>query len=241
VRKRRLERGPVLAPERRDRVVIRVLIGGDKPHADVAIGRPLQTARGENTVRIAINQQRQHHPRMIPRLARAAVVDLERPARLDLNASSLTRSTAAITKCARSSSATQSFRSGGGRNRCSRLKSLKLAMDSVYTDLRKSDRLLVKALARGIMWYDDLTSGRATSLRQIAANEGVTERYVSKLIRFALLAPDLVERCLEVGPDLPMTAADINENVQLPASWARQRERGKRPNQAQSITRYSPR
>ena len=62
-------------------------VGGDKAHADVAIGRPLDPPRGEDAVGIAVDQQRQHQPRVILRLAASPLRHLERPQRHPLNGS----------------------------------------------------------------------------------------------------------------------------------------------------------
>ena len=65
----RLERSFVGAAEDGDRIVIGVQVGGDEPHRDVAVGRPLDPAGRKDAVGVAVNQQRQHQPGMILRLA----------------------------------------------------------------------------------------------------------------------------------------------------------------------------
>lgn len=60
-------------------------VSADEAHADVAMGRALDPARGENPVGVGIDQQRQHHRRMILRAARAPVVYPERRKRNPLD------------------------------------------------------------------------------------------------------------------------------------------------------------
>ena len=48
-------------------------------------------------------------------------------------------------------------------------------------------------MARGHAWFDDLVSGRAKSIADIAEREGVNGRYVARLLDLALLPPALVE------------------------------------------------
>ena len=67
----------VRTPKGRDRVVVRVMVRRHEANPDIAVRRPLDPAAREDPVRIAIDQQRQHHPGMILRRARAAMVDLE--------------------------------------------------------------------------------------------------------------------------------------------------------------------
>jgi hypothetical protein len=58
---------------------------------------------------------------------------------------------------------------------------------------------LIHTLAQAHQWLAQLLSGEVSSLRRIAAAAGKSERYVSKVIRVAFLAPDLVEAVLEVA------------------------------------------
>src|SRR5688572_7619406 len=43
------------------------------------------------------------------------------------------------------------------------------------------DPALVKAVARAHSWFEDLTTGRASSIREIAQRDAVTDRCVSQL------------------------------------------------------------
>jgi hypothetical protein len=44
----------------------------------------------------------------------------------------------------------------------------------------------LKKVARGFAWFEDLTTGRGTSVPAIARQEGVTDSYVCRLIGIAL-------------------------------------------------------
>ena len=59
------------------------------------------------------------------------------------------------------------------------------------------DLPLLEAVARAHSWFDEISTGRATSLAQIAAREGLAVRYVGRVIRLAFLAPDIVESIVE--------------------------------------------
>ena len=76
----------VAAPERADRVVVRMTVRRHVPNANVPIRRPLDPTRAEDPVRVAVHQQRQHHPRVILRRSGAPFVHLEplqRPQAID--------------------------------------------------------------------------------------------------------------------------------------------------------------
>jgi hypothetical protein len=55
------------------------------------------------------------------------------------------------------------------------------------------DGALVKALARAWRWQRLLDSGVCVSVTEIAEAEKISKSYVSRILRLALLAPDLVE------------------------------------------------
>ena len=71
------KRRQVVAPKGRDRVMVGMDIGGHEAHPDIAVRRALDPPAREDPVGIAIDQQRQHHPRVILRRAGATMVDLE--------------------------------------------------------------------------------------------------------------------------------------------------------------------
>lgn len=84
------------------------------------------------------------------------------------------------------------------------------------------DKPLVKAIARAVTWYDDLVGGRATSMREIAEREQVSERYVAQLLPLAFLKPDLIEGCAAGALDLPITVPDLAKGVTFPVAWEAQ-------------------
>jgi site-specific DNA recombinase len=56
---------------------------------------------------------------------------------------------------------------------------------------------LIRAIARAHAWVDQIVKGEAHNQRAIAASIGVNERYVSKILPLAFLAPDITEMILE--------------------------------------------
>ena len=80
---------------------------------------------------------------------------------------------------------------------------------------------LVKAAARGRHWYEELISGRGASLRSLAASSGVNDRYTSRILRCAFLAPDLVERLLNGDISDEQTLKGLL--ARLPRRWEEQR------------------
>jgi hypothetical protein len=83
----------------------------------------------------------------------------------------------------------------------------------------KSDRALVKALARAHRWRR-LLEGRFGTLAELADAEGISRSYVSRVLRLTLLAPDIVERILDGRP----TAGLAEFLKPFPVEWERQRD-----------------
>jgi hypothetical protein len=62
--------------------------------------------------------------------------------------------------------------------------------------MAQPDGVLVKALARAWRWQKLLDSGVYSSVTEIAQAEKISKSYVSRILRLALLAPDIVEGIL---------------------------------------------
>ena len=65
-------------PERRDGVVIGMIVGGDEAERNAVIGRPLELATRKNARRVAVDQQSKQHRGMIRRRAGAAIIPAHR-------------------------------------------------------------------------------------------------------------------------------------------------------------------
>jgi hypothetical protein len=82
------------------------------------------------------------------------------------------------------------------------------------------DGTLVKALARGWRWQRMLDEGIYTSISEIGDAENISKSYVSRILRLALLAPDIVEAILVGRTDQALMLEKLERP--LPASWVEQ-------------------
>ena len=80
---------------------------------------------------------------------------------------------------------------------------------------------LVNAIARGRRWLDEIVSGSATNIEQIAARQNCSVRQVNMTISLAFLAPDLVKAAVEGR--LPR-GIGVERLRDTPAEWSRQFE-----------------
>ena len=83
------------------------------------------------------------------------------------------------------------------------------------------DPALIKAIARGRAWFEDLVSGRARSLQELAKRDGISRRYIRRLIGLAFLSPQLVEAILQGRQPAELTATRLTE-LDLLLDWTEQ-------------------
>jgi hypothetical protein len=83
------------------------------------------------------------------------------------------------------------------------------------------DGALVKALARAWRWRRMLDDGVYTSVSEIGDAESISKSYVSRILRLALLAPDVVEAILAGKADAGLMLEQLDRP--LPMSWEEQR------------------
>jgi site-specific DNA recombinase len=80
---------------------------------------------------------------------------------------------------------------------------------------------LVNAIARGRRWLDEVVSGSATNIEQIATRQKCSVRQVNMTISLAFLAPDLVKAAVEGR--LPR-GIGVERLRDAPAEWSGQFE-----------------
>ena len=84
------------------------------------------------------------------------------------------------------------------------------------------DGVLVKALARAWRWQELLDRGVYASVTEIAEAEKISKSYVSRILRLALLVPDLVEAILAGWADQRVMLERLERP--LPVGWEEQRK-----------------
>ena len=83
------------------------------------------------------------------------------------------------------------------------------------------DGTLIKALARAWRWQRMLDDGVYATVSEIGDAENVSKSYVSRILRLALLAPDIVEAILAGSADQSLMLERLERP--LPPSWEEQR------------------
>jgi hypothetical protein len=78
----------------------------------------------------------------------------------------------------------------------------------------------VKAISRAHDWVDSILAGKYKDQRAVAASTGLNERYVSRVISCAFLAPDIVESIVDGEQPDYLTFLRLTSGV--PAIWSQQ-------------------
>lgn len=85
------------------------------------------------------------------------------------------------------------------------------------------DTALCRTIAKAHYWMQMLITGKANTVREIAASEGIAENEVSRRIQLAFLAPDIVEAILQGQQPNTLTAQSLIRLKHLPGDWDGQR------------------
>ena len=89
-------------------------------------------------------------------------------------------------------------------------------------EARAQDAHVLRAIARAWNWRRRLERGEASTIADIANAENLSDRYVSRMVRLAYLAPEVLEKLLlhRIPPALSLN--DLMAVAERP--WAEQME-----------------
>ena len=86
---------------------------------------------------------------------------------------------------------------------------------------RRTDNTLVKALARAFRWKRMLESGEFNTINELAEHEQIAAPFLTRTMRLAHLAPEIVEAILEGRQPRELTLEQMRKP--LPLDWAEQK------------------
>jgi len=104
------------------------------------------------------------------------------------------------------------LRNRGGRPRILPPKEIEVAME------RGQDARLLRAIGRAWDWRRRLERGDVTTIADLAREEGISDRYVSRVIRLAWLAPSVLDRLVLRREPTVLSIFDLCGVADLP--WA---------------------
>lgn len=87
----------------------------------------------------------------------------------------------------------------------------------------RSDPSLVRLIAKAWALREALVSSTAPSLTAVAAEQGISQSYATRLVRLAWFAPDIVEAILGGCQPANLTASRLMQDTRIPTDWQDQR------------------
>ena len=94
--------------------------------------------------------------------------------------------------------------------------------EGILEPRREASSALLKALLRATLWERQLRAKHIT-MEDLAKREGVSRRYIQRILQLNFLAPDIKEAILEGRPPATLRLEDLR--IRLPLLWVEQRER----------------
>lgn len=100
-----------------------------------------------------------------------------------------------------------------------------MVIDGELSSGRKGpDPSLVRLIVRAHHLREKLVRGEGASLGEIASREGVERSYLTRLIRLALLSPDITKAILDGRQPPGLTASRLMRDTRFPLEWRAQRK-----------------
>lgn len=90
-------------------------------------------------------------------------------------------------------------------------------------DKANIDKRLLREIVQARKWFEDLSSGRASSIAELARKSGCNAAHVSRRISLVFLAPDITELIVSGTQPLTLTTERLKQACPLPVSWDDQR------------------
>tara|TARA_R110000868_G_scaffold143571_1_gene361773 strand:- start:235 stop:1917 length:1683 start_codon:yes stop_codon:yes gene_type:complete len=100
----------------------------------------------------------------------------------------------------------------------------KLIIDSPNATTLNVDTDLCHLIAQAHNWFEQLISGEASTVREIAAREQVNEHEITRVLHLAFLSPKIVEDILEGRQADGVSVYPLRRLSSIPFDWAKQVE-----------------
>lgn len=90
----------------------------------------------------------------------------------------------------------------------------------IMPDTGGIDRHVLRAIAKAWSWRRKLETGVVSTIQDIAGIEGVSDRYIGRMLRLAWLAPAVLDKLLIQRVSPAVSIKDLATAAELP--WAEQ-------------------
>jgi hypothetical protein len=99
-------------------------------------------------------------------------------------------------------------------------RALRLIVGKTNITTEVSRQAILKAIARARQWYEQITTGKATNIAQLAAIDGVSSRFIRAQMKLVQLSPRSIENLMTRPESLPLSLNDLL--AAIPMDWREQ-------------------
>jgi hypothetical protein len=99
-------------------------------------------------------------------------------------------------------------------------RALRLIVGNTSITTDASRQAILKAIARARQWYEQITTGKATNIAQLAGIDGVSPRYIRMQMKLVQLSPQSIEYLMTRSESLPLSLGDLL--AAIPMDWREQ-------------------
>jgi site-specific DNA recombinase len=100
----------------------------------------------------------------------------------------------------------------------------KIVLGGDKSATRNTDERLIRTIANSHYWFDQLASGKAASIDDLAAKAGVPASEISRALPMAFLAPSIVGTILGGRQPIELTSDRLRRLSPLPSAWKDQEQ-----------------
>ena len=99
-----------------------------------------------------------------------------------------------------------------------------MIIDSPNADKRSVDADLCRLIAQARLWFGQLSSGQASTVREIATREQVNEHEITRVLHLAFLSPQIAEEIIDGRQAEKVSVHRLRRLSSIPFNWAEQAE-----------------
>ncbi len=99
-------------------------------------------------------------------------------------------------------------------------RALRLIVGNTSITTHASRQAILKAIARARQWYEQITTGQATNIAQLAGIDGVSPRFIRMQMKLVQLSPQSIEYLMTRPESLPLSLNDLL--AAIPMDWREQ-------------------
>ena len=99
-------------------------------------------------------------------------------------------------------------------------RALRLIVGNTNITTDASRQAILKAIARARCWYEQITTGKATNIAELAGMDGVSPHFIRTQMKLVQLSPRSIESLMTRPESLPLSLDDLL--VSIPMDWREQ-------------------